>query len=114
VKAVLAGIRRTIGAAPVRKAPVMPELAIAMTTDTGSIRALRNRAIVLLGFASATRRSEIVALNVEDIEWRETGILITISQSKTDKDATPPSSARATSQPTGLSLSHSSSAFSRR
>jgi integrase len=85
VKAVLCGIRRTIGAAPVRKAPVMPELAIAMTADTGSLRALRNRAIVLLGFASAMRRSELVALDVSDIEWRETGILITIRESKTDK-----------------------------
>jgi site-specific recombinase XerD len=85
VKAVLSGIRRTIGAAPVRKAPVMPELAIAMTSDSGSLRALRNRAIVLLGFASAMRRSELVALDVADIEWRDTGILITIRESKTDK-----------------------------
>jgi site-specific recombinase XerD len=85
VKAVLSGIRRTIGAAPVRKAPVMPELAIAMTADSSSLRALRNRAVVLLGFASAMRRSEIVGLDVSDIEWRETGIVITIRESKTDK-----------------------------
>src|SRR3984893_4564939 len=69
IKATLAGIRRSIGAAPVRKLPVMPDLAIAMAADTKSLRAVRNRSIVLLGFASAMRRSEIVALNVEDIEW---------------------------------------------
>lgn len=85
VKQVVAGIRRTHGALPARKAPVMPELAIAMTADSGSFRALRNRAIILLGFASAMRRSEIVALNVEDIEWRDSGIVVTIRKSKTDQ-----------------------------
>jgi integrase len=85
VREVLAGIRRTVGTAPIRKAPIMPELAIAMTADAGSLRALRNRAIVLLGFASAMRRSEVVALDVRDIEWRDSGILITIRSSKTDQ-----------------------------
>jgi integrase len=85
VKAVLSGIRRTIGAAPVRKAPVMPELAIAMTADSGSLRALRNRALVLVGLASAMRRSELVALDCSDLEWRDAGIVITVRESKTDK-----------------------------
>jgi integrase len=65
----------------------MPDegLGVAMTTDTGSLRALRNRAIVLVGLASAMRRSELIALNVDDVEWREGGIIIHIRQSKGDQ-----------------------------
>jgi site-specific recombinase XerD len=39
---------------------------------------LRDRALLLLGFAGAFRRSEIVALNVEDIEQTVAGLKITI------------------------------------
>src|SRR5262245_36369956 len=38
-----------------------------MSPTATSLRALRNRAIILLGFAGAFRRSELVALNVEDL-----------------------------------------------
>jgi integrase len=51
-----------------------------------SLRDLRNRAILLLGFAGALRRSELVALNVEDFEWTAEGVLITIRRSKTDQE----------------------------
>ena len=61
VKTVLAGIRRTIGAAPVRKRAATAEIVIAMSPTATSLRALRNRAIILLGFAGAFRRSELVA-----------------------------------------------------
>src|SRR5262245_23074456 len=63
VKAVLAGIRRTVGAAPVRKKAATSDIVIAMASDTTSLSALRNRAVLLLGFAGAFRRSELVALN---------------------------------------------------
>lgn len=39
-----------------------------MAAESGSLRALRNRAIILLGFAGAFRRSELVALDVKDLE----------------------------------------------
>jgi integrase len=68
VKTVLSGIRRTIGAAPVRKRAATAAIVIAMSPTATSLRALRNRAIILLGFAGAFRRSELVALNVEDLE----------------------------------------------
>jgi integrase len=47
----------------------------------------RDRALVLLGFAGALRRSELVALNVVDIETTEKGLLVRISRSKTDQEA---------------------------
>jgi site-specific recombinase XerD len=68
VRAVLVGIRRTVGAAPVRKKAATSDLVIAMAAPDASLRALRDRAVLLLGFAGAFRRSELVALNVEDIE----------------------------------------------
>jgi len=88
VKAVLRGIRRKIGVAPNRKAPATVQAITAMlaalpNTRTGS----RDRALLVLGFAAALRRSEIVALNVEDLEITAEGVRVTIRKSKTDQEA---------------------------
>ena len=48
---------------------------------------LRDRALLLLGFAGAFRRSELVALNVADIRECEAGLRVRISRSKTDQEA---------------------------
>jgi integrase len=47
---------------------------------------IRDRAIILLGFAGALRRSELVALQVADIESLTDGLRVTIRQSKTDQE----------------------------
>jgi site-specific recombinase XerD len=87
VKAVLSGIRRTIGAAPVRKKAATSDIVLGMVSGNGqSLRELRDRAILLLGFAGAFRRSELVALNVEDIEETVQGMLVTLRRSKTDQE----------------------------
>jgi site-specific recombinase XerD len=87
IKAVLAGIRRTIGAAPVRKRAATSDIVLSIVSGNGtSLRDLRNRALVLLGFAGAFRRSELVALNVEDIEETPEGMLITLRRSNTDPE----------------------------
>src|SRR5262249_34380935 len=86
VKAVLSGIRRTIGAAPVRKRAATADIVIAMSPTATSLRALRNRAIILRGFAGAFRRSELVALNVDDLEETAEGMLVTLHRSKTDQE----------------------------
>ncbi|WP_271568447.1 hypothetical protein [Bradyrhizobium sp. CCBAU 11386] len=57
---------------------------IAVSPDT--LRGKRDRALVLLGFAGALRRSELVGLDVSDIEEVELGLLVTIRQSKTDQE----------------------------
>jgi integrase len=49
-------------------------------------KGLRDRALVLLGFAGAFRRSELVALDVSDLRETEAGLLVTIRRSKTDKE----------------------------
>jgi site-specific recombinase XerD len=87
VKAVLSGIRRTIGAAPMRKKAATSDIVLGMVGGKGqSLRELRDRAILLLGFAGAFRRSELVALNVDDIEETPEGMLIMLRRSKTDQE----------------------------
>lgn len=65
IATVLAGIRNTHAAPPRQKEAVLPENLIAMleTLDRGTLRGLRDRAMLLLGFAGGLRRSEIVGLD---------------------------------------------------
>jgi site-specific recombinase XerD len=68
VRATMRGIRRSIGTAPAKKAPATADLIAAMlATCRTDIRGLRDRALIAFGFASALRRSELVALRVEDL-----------------------------------------------
>src|SRR5258706_9872008 len=60
---------------------------LAMAANTGAnLKRLRDRALLLIGFAGALRRSELVALNIEDIEEAPDGMKITIRHSKTDQE----------------------------
>ena len=47
---------------------------------------LRDKALLLAGFAGALRRSELVALNVGDLNARDEGIRVTLRRSKTDQE----------------------------
>jgi integrase len=87
VKNVIKGIRRTKGMAPAQKTPTLIEDIRAMVdaTDAGLI-GLRDRALILLGFASACRRSELVGLDVADCAFGRDGLTITLRRSKTDQD----------------------------
>ena len=87
LKAVLAGIRRSHGTAPDKKAAatddIVRRMADACTLDlTGK----RNRAIILLGFATALRRAELAALELSDIAAHPEGVLVTLRRSKTDQE----------------------------
>jgi site-specific recombinase XerD len=87
VKATLQGIKRTFRHSPRRKAPATSDKMAAMVALTSDgLRDLRDRALLLLGFAGAFRRSELVALNLEDLEFCEHGLLVTIRKSKTDQE----------------------------
>jgi site-specific recombinase XerD len=87
VKATVRGIRRTVGAAQVRKAPATADKVVAMVTaGRRDMKGLRDRALLLLGFAGAFRRSELVALDVEDLESCDAGLRVRIRRSKTDQE----------------------------
>ncbi|RUY25865.1 site-specific integrase [Mesorhizobium sp. M7A.F.Ca.US.001.04.1.1] len=66
IATVLAGIRNTHASPPRQKEAILTEDLIAMleTLDRGTLRGLRDRAMLLLGFAGGLRRSEIVGLDV--------------------------------------------------
>jgi hypothetical protein len=79
VKATLRGIRRTFGGAKVRKSPaVAAKMHSMVATAPDRVSGLRDRALLLLGFAGAFRRSELVALDVADVAEAKTGLLVTI------------------------------------
>jgi site-specific recombinase XerD len=87
VKATLRGIRRAVGAAPDRKAPAVAEILRDMARAApGGVKGLRDRALLLLGFGGAFRRSELVALDVADLEETDEGLRVTIRRSKTDQE----------------------------
>ena len=46
---------------------------------------LRNKTLILIGYAGAFRRSELVGLNVEDLDFQKKGLMITLRRSKTDQ-----------------------------
>jgi site-specific recombinase XerD len=87
VRATLRGIRRSTGTARVRKTPILAETARAMAQAAPvGLKGFRDRALLLLGFAGAFRRSELVALDVADLEETEEGMRVSIRRSKTDQE----------------------------
>jgi site-specific recombinase XerD len=87
VAEVLSGIRRTLGVRPRRVAPcVVPELrAMTETLAADTLIGQRDRALLVVGFAGAFRRSELVALDVADAAFTKAGLVITIRRSKVDQ-----------------------------
>ena len=87
VRSVIKGIRRTLGTAPNEKAPLLASDVREMTAMLpDSLLGRRDRAMLLLGFAGAFRRSEICSLNVEDLAFTEDGLIVTLRRSKTDQE----------------------------
>lgn len=89
IATVMAGIRNTHSAPPRQKEALLPEDLIAMleTVDRGILRGMRDRAMLLIGFAGGLRRTEITGLDLgrdqtEDgrgwIEILDKGLLITL------------------------------------
>ena len=86
VAATMRGIRRIHGQPPTQREPLtLDDLRAMLRTCDDDLAGLRDRALLLVGFAGALRRSEIVALDVEHV--RLNGVLrITIARSKTDQE----------------------------
>ncbi|HEX4043247.1 MAG TPA: tyrosine-type recombinase/integrase [Xanthobacteraceae bacterium] len=86
VKATLEGIRRTLGTAPAKKAALTADLvAKAIRKIPTDLAGLRDRALILLGFAAALRRSELIGLDHRDIARHPKGLVLTLRRSKTDQ-----------------------------
>ena len=102
VMTVWEGIRRTHGAPPDQAAPLMPPelfdvLDACPTTrrfktrgrpDEPDLAGARDRALLLVGFTAALRRSELAALTVEDLAEHPNGLVIALPRSKTNQTGT--------------------------
>jgi integrase len=86
VQNVLKGIRRAKGTAPTQKAAAEIAIIRAMVAALdGTLQGIRDRAILLVGFAGAFRRSELASLTLDDIEFTNDGVVVTLRRSKTDQ-----------------------------
>lgn len=86
VKSTLRGIKRTLGTAQREAKPILKDDLFSMLERMDdSTKDQRDKALLLIGFAAALRRSELVGLDVADIEHVRQGIVITLRRSKTDQ-----------------------------
>lgn len=86
LESVVRGIRRST---PLRSAGkdalLLHELRAMVLALPDSPLGARDRALLLLGYQGALRRSELVALDVEHLEFRDVGVLVEVARSKTDQ-----------------------------
>ena len=86
VRAVLTGIRNSLGRRPEKKKALTVDLvARVVRRIDADLAGLRDRAMILLCFGAALRRSELVALDVANVEQHRKGLLIRLLRSKTDQ-----------------------------
>lgn len=87
VQTALRGARRQHGRPTQQAAAIrLVELRALLATCDDSTVGQRDRALLLLGFAGALRRSEIVGLDVTDVVHKPDGIRLRIHRSKTDQE----------------------------
>jgi integrase len=93
IKKVLKGIRKTLHKRPVQKDPLLTdeikEMVQTISTEKDGkpyLAGVRDRALLLLGFSGAFRRSELVSLNFEDLKLSRDGFLVLLKSSKTDQE----------------------------
>jgi len=87
VSETMQGIRRTLGTAQPGKEPLLTADLLEMLDclDAGLI-GIRDRAVLLVGFAGGFRRSELANLDIADIQETADGLVIQVRRSKTDPE----------------------------
>ena len=87
VSEVWKGIKRKKGTAQHGKKPFLtPDLRRIIAELPQDLQGLRDRALLLAGFAGGFRRSELAALCVEDLETTPDGLILRLGRSKTDQE----------------------------
>jgi site-specific recombinase XerD len=88
VRSVLAGTRRRLGVAQAQKQALGVDDVRSMVAELGddSTIDVRDRALLLVGFAGALRRSELVALDVADVAFEKQGVVLALRRSKTNQE----------------------------
>ena len=82
------GIRRAYSAAPRAKTPTVTEVLRALVQELPpTTLGIRDRALLLLGFAGAFRRSELVAIDFEDCAAHAEGVVVTLHRSRDNPES---------------------------
>ena len=85
----LLGIKRQIGTFQKSKKPILishlKKIIEVISKETQPKIKLKNKALILIGFAGGFRRSELVSIQYEDVEFVPEGVKIFASRSKTDQ-----------------------------
>lgn len=85
VKATLHGIRRINGKAQRRVKPALLRDVQCMVDGLQGTKGLRDKALLLIGFAGAFRRSELVSIQIDDLDFVDEGLVIHLRRGKTDQ-----------------------------
>lgn len=87
LSAVMSGIRRVHGAEPRGKTPIANDRFVALVESSPrTLLGIRDRCVLTLGFFGAFRRSELVALDVEDVTIDDAGLIVRLRRSKSDQE----------------------------
>ena len=87
VRETLQGIRRTLGVRQQGKTALRTSvLGAVLAALPPGLAGVRDRAVILLGFAGAARRANLAAIEVENLLWSDEGIAVTLPRSKTDPE----------------------------
>ncbi len=86
----LMGIKRVKGSIQKGKKPLLIShlksiINVINDQQTQEIKKLRDKSIILIGFGGGFRRSELISIDYEDLEFVPEGLKITIKRSKTDQ-----------------------------
>ena len=85
----LMGIKRKMGVKQTSKKPILINdlklIINVINKDKNEYKKLQNKALILIGFAGGFRRSELVSIQYEDIEFVNEGVKILVQRSKTDQ-----------------------------
>lgn len=86
VKLTLRGIRRIHGKPQAQVSPILKEdLTVMLAHIPDTLKGKRDKALLMLGFCAALRRSELAGVQIEDLEFTAQGIILTLPRSKTDQ-----------------------------
>ena len=85
----LMGIKRKLGVKQISKKPILLDdlklIIQAITDEKNEFKKIQNKALILIGFAGGFRRSELVSIEYDDVDFVNEGVKINIKKSKTDQ-----------------------------
>ena len=86
----LMGIKRKKGSIQIGKKPILINhlkkiINVIDNQKIEKIKKLRNRTLILIGFGGGFRRTELISIDYEDLDFVEEGLKITLRRSKTDQ-----------------------------